>query len=74
VADSLGNVVNGVAWGPTVEMQWESNVTVEFHNVSVRSDDQSIRFDESTVLVIGTMYDLSPRLPVFYKPLKWKKQ
>jgi hypothetical protein len=71
VADSNGVVVKGVAWGPSVRTQWLKNVTVEFHNVSVRVKEMRLQFDEATVIVFGNTYDLSAALPTFYRPLQW---
>ncbi len=71
VSNSDGAVVKGVAWGPTVQTQWCKNVTVEFHNVSVRVKENRIQFDEATVLVFRNQYDLTAALPKTYRPLSW---
>jgi hypothetical protein len=71
VSNSDGAVVKGVAWGPTVQSQWCKNVTVEFHNVSVRVKENRIQFDGATVLVFRNKYDLTAALPTSYRPLQW---
>ncbi len=71
VSNSDGAVVKGVAWGPTVQISWCKNVTVEFHNVSVRVNENRIQFDGATVLVFRNQYDLTAALPTSYRLLQW---
>jgi hypothetical protein len=71
VSNSDGAFVKGVAWGPTVQISWCKNVTVEFHNVSVRVNENRIQFDGATVLVFRNQYDLTAALPKTYRPLPW---